>query len=181
MVENRLCEVLATVYFSNGGEKMLSYLGSLNRLSYDGDGRSRFFGSIQNLNNISSISKLVISTDSNIEFGTLEDGTPLEISAVEGAFINGDQVNGDVVMLFGMQFSEVSGYSLRLELINTANWIQIDENEENPHPVFCSAYVETPDGLKTTNSTIAETVDFIAENLLLFIPGKIDKIHIFYE
>lgn len=160
---------------------MLSYLGSLERLSYDGDGRSRFFGSIQNLNEISNISKLVISTDANIEFGTLEDGTKLEISAVEGAFINGDQINGDIVMLFGVQFTEVSGLSLRIELNNTANWVQINENEETPHPVFCSAYVETIDGLKTTNSTITETIDFVAENLLLFVPGKIDKIHIFYE
>lgn len=160
---------------------MLSYLGSLDRLSYDGDGRSRFFGSIQNLNNISSISKLVISTDTNIEFGTLEDGTKLEESIIDGAFINGDELTGEIAMLFSMSFTDVSGLSLRIELNNTINWGNINENEETPHPVFCTAYVETLDGLKTTNSTITETTNFIGENLLLFIPGSIDKIHIFYE
>lgn len=160
---------------------MLSYLGSLERLSYDGDGRSRFFGNIQNLNSISSISKLVISTESNIEFGTLGDGTMLEESVIDGAFINGDQTSGDIVMLFSMVFKQVSGLSLRIELNNTANRFNINESEKISHPVFCSAYVETLDGLKATNSTITETTDFIAENLLLFIPGSIEKIHIFYE
>lgn len=159
---------------------MLSYLNTLNRLSYDGDGRSKFFGAVQGLNDVDSISKLVIVSDEDISFGTTQSGDKLPNSIIECSFINGGMTDGEIISYWGSFFGEVEASSFRIEVINSINFQDLTDSESKK-AVMSTTYLQTTDGTKSTNSSLVMSKGFIGENLLLFIPGYIDKIHIYYE
>lgn len=161
-------------------KKMLSYLNTLNRLSYDGDGRSKFFGAVQGLNNIDSISKLVIVSDEQIGFGTTQTGDKLPDSTIECAFINGNMTDGEIISYWGAPFGEIEATAFRIEVINSINFQDLND-PESKKAVMSTTYLETADGTKSTNSSLVMSKGFIGENILLFIPGYIDKVHIYYE
>lgn len=156
---------------------MLTYLTTIERTSYTGNGKSRFISDLH-LPSPDDITRLVIVSEPIIEFGKTNTGEQLEDCTIECGFFNGDIENGDLISVFGITFINADANFFSIEFNNTRGLI-----DETGDKIFtASASLETISEDKPSYNITSWNGDkLFADTLQLDVPAYIDKVYVYFE